>query len=184
MLAGKLYIISIVLILISAINLGIVGLFKVNMLNYLTFKNELFLRIVYVVIGLCALYLIFIRPRQTFLSFLEKTVMPPSVFKPFEQKNTNTEMTIDAPHAIKVVYWAAKQNMGNIDDNPIDAYGEYENTGIANVVNNKATLKFNCPESYKVGRLYKYQLQPHVHYRLIYKSGVISEIFSLNVEKC
>jgi uncharacterized membrane protein YuzA (DUF378 family) len=182
MLAGRLYIVSIVIVLLAAINLGIVGISKVNVLQYVTFKNEMFLRIVYVIVGLCALYLMFIRPRQTFLSFLEKTVIPPSVFKPFEQQNTNTEVIVDANHAIKVIYWAANKNTGKISDNPYDAYDNFENSGVTNVVNNKATLRFNCPELYQVGRVYKKTLNPHVHYRLVYKSGVISEIFTVKLE--
>ena len=164
MLAGRLYILSIVIILLVSLNVGIVGGFEVNLLRYITFNNITALRIIYIIAGLSALYLLLFKPRQLFLSFLEKTVMPPSIFKPMEQENTNTSITIDAPNAIKVIYWAAKKNTGKIDDNPYDAYDDYENVGITNVINNKATLNFNCPEQYKV--------------------GIISEIYTLKINKC
>jgi uncharacterized membrane protein YuzA (DUF378 family) len=185
MLAGRLYILCIVIVLLVSLNLGIVGGFEVNLLKHLTFNNITVLRIIYIISGLCALYLLLFKPRQVFLSFLEKTVMPPSIFKPYEQINTNTSLTIDAPHAIKVVYWAAEKDSGHIEENPQDAYKDFDNVGVVNVVNNKATLKFNCPESYKVGRsLMRNTLTPHVHYRLIYRSGIISEIFTLKINKC
>ncbi len=141
------------------------------------------LRIIYIIFGICAIYLIFFTKYHTFLPFLDRTVLPPSILLLSEQADTNTQVTINARDAIKVVYWAAHADNQIIEDSPYDAYESYENVGIAAVINHKAILKLKCPASYKVGIPFKKTVPKHVHYRLIYSNGVLSEIHTLKLGK-
>ena len=61
------------------------------------------------------------------------------------------------------------------------AYESYENIGVAAVVNGKATLKLKCPTEYKVQKG-MIKLPRHVHYRLIYANGVVSEVKTVKLE--
>ncbi len=178
---NKYQMVSTILVIISALYLGITALTNRNFVTMLLDKvipsqKELILKILYIVFGIAAVYLIF-SPSHTFLPFLDKTVMPPSIMVLSEQGNTNVELKIDAPEeAIKVVYWAARADTGKVINNPYDAYDKFENYGIAAVKDGKAILKLNCPNSYKVGKIMKKQLPKHVHLRFVYENGVLSEV--------
>ncbi len=178
---NKYQMVATILVIISALYLGITALTNRNFVTMLLDKvipsqKELILKILYIVFGIAAVYLIF-SPSHTFLPFLDKTVMPPSIMVLSEQGNTNVELKIDAPEeAIKVVYWAARADTGKVINNPYDAYDKFENYGIAAVKDGKAILKLNCPNSYKVGKVMKKQLPKHVHLRFVYENGVLSEV--------
>jgi uncharacterized membrane protein YuzA (DUF378 family) len=183
------YLFALVVVLISAAYLGIIGILNYNPLEILLSKgltplnSNRTLRILYIIFGICAIYLTFLTKYHTFLPFLDKTVLPPSVLLLSEQANTNTQVTINARGAIKVVYWAAHSDENIVEDTPSDAYDKFENIGIAAVVDHKATLKLKCPTAYKVGRFKNRTLPKHVHYRLIYANGVLSEVHTLKLEK-
>jgi uncharacterized protein len=60
--ANKLLIVSIILVIIGALNWGWVGLTSNNLvssINNATFRDESFERIIYVLVGLAGLYLLF-----------------------------------------------------------------------------------------------------------------------------
>ena len=153
-----------------------IGLQKVSPNNF-----QVIIKVICVIIGLAAVYQLVLTPSHTFLTFLDRTVLPPSILLLSEQKDTNVEVNIDAPDAIKVVYWAAKEDNGKVIQDPQDAYGDFENVGIAAVKKDKAILKLKCPTSYKVMKGRK-QLPKHVHFRLIYANGVLSEIRTLKLD--
>jgi uncharacterized membrane protein YuzA (DUF378 family) len=184
---NKYQMVSTILVIISALYLGICALTNRNFVTMILDKivpsqKELILKILYIVFGLAAVYLIF-SPSHTFLPFLDKTVMPPSIMVLSEQGNTNVELKIHAPEeAIKVVYWAARPDTGKIINNPYDAYDKFENYGIAAVKDGKAILKLNCPNSYKVGKHMKKQLPKHVHMRFVYENGVLSEVVTQKLD--
>ena len=179
--------IATILVIISALYLGMTALTNRNFLGLILEKTipsqkQLILKILYIIFGLAAVYLIF-SPSHTFLPFLDKTVMPPSIMVLSEQGNTNVELKIHAPEeAIKVVYWAARADTGKVINNPYDAYDKFENYGIAAVKNGEAILKLNCPNSYKVGKFTKKQLPKHVHMRFVYENGVLSEVLTKKLD--
>lgn len=180
------YLVSIVILLVIGINIGLTGILNRNLLLTLLSKittNSSIIRAIYIVIGLVAVYLLFFVDYHTFLPFLDKTVLPPSVLLLSEQANTNVNVEINGGDAIKVVYWAASPDQGKIIEDPFKAYDKYENIGIAAVVNGKALLKLKCPTAYKVK---KHRVLPkHLHYRLIYENGVLSEIKTVKLnDKC
>ena len=95
-----------------------------------------------------------------------------------EQEHTNQTLSINAEGAVKVMYWAAHADKQQIESTPQQGYGEFENIGIAAVKEGKAIFKLNCPTQYKVG---KKILPKHVHYRLVYENGVVSDVKTLNL---
>ena len=186
---NKGYLISIVILLILGLNIGLTGVFNKNLLltglTKLT-TNPTIIRAVYIVIGLVAVYLLFFVDYHTFLPFLDKTVLPPSVLLLSERPDTNVNIEINGGEAEKVVYWAAHSDEGKIEEDPWTAYDKYENIGIAAVKDGKAILKLKCPTQYKVkGVMGKKVLPKHLHYRLIYENGVLSEIKTVKLnDKC
>ncbi len=70
MLDKKIYMFSIVLVIIGALNWLIIGLTEINFLDNLGFIA----RIIYVLVGLAAIFIMF--KRDTYLPFLGETVMP------------------------------------------------------------------------------------------------------------
>lgn len=185
---NKIQMASTILVIIAGLYLGITALTNKNILVLTLNKvssshSEMLLKIIYLLFGLAAVYLIF-SPSHTFLPFLDKTVMPPSIMLLSEQANTNMKVKVDAPEgAIKVVYWAAQADTGKVINNPYDGYDNFENYGIAAInQKGKATLKLNCPNSYKVGKYMKKQLPKHVHMRFVYPNGVLSEVITKNLD--
>ena len=183
---NKNYLVSILVLIIVGVNIGLTGVLNRNLLLeglLLLTKNSAVIRAVYIIIGLVAVYLLFFVDYHTLLPFLDKTVLPPSVLLLSERPDTNVELEINGEGAVKVVYWAAQPDKGQVIDDPYTAYGDYENVGIAKVENGRATLKLKCPTAYKVK--HSKVLPKHLHYRLIYDNGVLSEVRTVKLnDKC
>ena len=187
---NKLYLLSLSIVLFGGLNWFLIGSININILNTLftkiTNKNSQSLsRISYLIIGICTLYLLIFHQRQMFLSFLNETVMPSSIFETQTPVFTNTKLVIDAPNAKKIIYWAA--NPVTKDHDNIDswqqAYMGYSNAGVADVVNDKAELLFANPVRYKVKDIFgKKLLDRHIHYRILYESGEISRIYTKKIK--
>jgi uncharacterized membrane protein YuzA (DUF378 family) len=179
--------IAMIVLILSGLYLGINAVTNKNyfievLAKTLPNKHRILLRIIYIICGLASVYLLVFSSSYTFLPFLNKTVLPPSLLLLSEQANTNAKIRVHAPGAIKVAYWAAQQDVKKIIDDPYKAYGTYENVGVAAVKDEYALLKLKCPSKYKVGKT-KVELPRHVHYRMIYANGVLSEVKTVSVEK-
>ena len=114
--------------------------------------------------------------RNTYLPFLGRSVIPPAVFlqeKVPHGSNVSYILTLTDENAVDgayVLYWGALHADVKNDKpkpNPIEAYGDYSNTGIVRVKDKKATLFFNCPGKYNVGSVISQTLERHIHYRVI-----------------
>lgn len=131
-----------------------------------------------VILGLVgAVYLGF--DRDFYMPFLGPTVLPTTVLKVGTPADASVSVSIDAPANVShVVYWAANPSTMSRDD-PMEAYRGFNNAGIVAATNGRATLRLACPGTYKVGwgRL----LPRHVHYRYIYKTGVLSGVQTASV---
>lgn len=181
------YMLAVFLVLVGALNWGSVGAFNLNLvssLNNNTFKSEGFEKGVYILVALCAIYLLFYG--NLFLPFLGETVLPHSVLdKNMKHSKNAKQLEVNAPEsAIYVVYWSAlpmdKQDGETLT--PGKAYGGFSNSGVSKVVNGKAIIYFDCPVNYNVG-LFNSELNKHVHYRFVYANGVMSDIMTTYVEK-
>lgn len=170
-----LYVIAITFVLLASLKAGYYGVCSKTKLS--TVK-----RVFLLIVGASALYLLFAPNVRTFLPFLGKTVFPPSLLLLSEQAGTNATVIVKAEGAEKVAYWAAHADEGIVESEPMKAYNSYENIGVAAVVDGKATLKLKCPTEYKVKKG-MIKLPRHVHYRLIYSNGVISEVLTAKLEE-
>ena len=57
--------------------------------------------------------------------------------------NYSIDVNFNAPDGTKIIYWAADENKNNrnyIYNNPKDAYGNYNNSGVAIVNNGMAKI--------------------------------------------
>jgi hypothetical protein len=131
--------------------------------------------------------------RATYLPFLGQCVAPPSLFSqeiaPQGATETYTIELDNIPDGTRVIYWGAVSSNGNKDKsnksvvkkNPMEAYGNYSNTGVTTVKDKKAMIYFNCPDKYNVGPFIK-TVDRHIHYRLILPDNpMMSQVFTTYV---
>lgn len=141
------------------------------------------LLIIFVIIS--ALYLA--SDRDTYLPFLGKTIIPLNIItseKIPDGANVDYILNLKGyPNGTRVFYWGAKStNKNTVIRDPITAYGDYSNSGVAIAYNEKATLKFYCPDKYSVGPLNNV-LNRHLHYRTeCPKSGLMSSVKTIFVD--
>jgi uncharacterized membrane protein YuzA (DUF378 family) len=183
---AKIYIILKILVIIGAINWGLIALDpKFNLFEILTYifpenHRELIKKIIYIIISLSAVYVML--QRKTFLPFLDVSIAPVSKFlKESKQKDVELEIVIDAKGGEKVIYWAS--NKRDPDDKSINdylkAYGDYDNSGISTVdKDGKAKLYIKCPQEYYVK--HNKILPKHLHYRILTK-GKLGEVKTVNL---
>jgi hypothetical protein len=142
------------------------------------------LKLISVIVLIAAIYIG--ANRNTYLPFLGSTAIPPIIFQ-HEMipagYNVSYDLSLNnVEDGTYVLYWGAlssKDKSDTIRKNPIDAYGDYSNTGIVTAKNGKATLYFNCPDKYQVGMK---TLNRHIHYRLIRPSDpIMSPVFTAHV---
>jgi uncharacterized membrane protein YuzA (DUF378 family) len=177
------YLVAKIFVIIGALNWGLIAINpEYNILNNF---NNLVNKIILGVIGVSAVYVAM--QRKTFLPFLDECVMP--IFN-YLGDTTTAKLTEegsrldynkliikipDGETGTKIVYWAASPN-DKLQDNPENAYADFNNSGISDIVNGIAILAVKCPAEYKVpvaGRLPK-----HIHFRVVDKDGMLSRIYS------
>lgn len=175
-------------VLATSIN---VALYKIspqfNILSYFI-RDRPIRKLFYILAGILALFLI-VR-KQTMLPFLGECVVPASLFAEKANKlqsNKQVNLTIEAPNADKVIWWAASpEENPEIISNPEKAYQEYENSGVSNVPKDGLVhISFPCPTQYRVpklgGLLGDQVLQKHLHYREA-KDGMLSELKTIKLD--
>lgn len=173
-------IIIITLVLVGSLNWGLVGLFNVNLVQSVSSlfnrnHSEYIEKFIYILVGFAAVMLVI--DRNTFLPFLGTAAFPKPLsgaISPEAKGEMKSVIVKDLPPNVKIIYWAANSS-DKVVDNPIDAYGNYENQGIA-ISNDKgeATFVVNPPTAYIVPINGK--LNPHIHYRYWNSNGLTSEI--------
>lgn len=174
-----LYMVCAVVAMIGTINWGLIGLLDFNVIkkiNQKTVNSQMFENIFYTLIGVCGIYLA--TQRKYYLPFLGETVLPISVIKEYKQDKYDVEIKVTVPkEALHVIYWAANPANQKADvPNALPAYGKFENHGVSPVIDGRAILYINCPQVYKVGRIWSRVLPKHLHYRYVLPSGLLSSI--------
>lgn len=175
-----LYKVAMSLVIIGALNWGLIGAFRINLVDRLFGKNTLLSTGVYVLVGLAALSIAFYR--DTYLPFLGETVFPIAVLQDQTPPGATRAVTVKAIPNAKVVYWASEpgDEMGGLK-NYRDAYGTYLNAGVATAdVNGFVTLKVREPQPYSVP--FKGRLEPHIHYRCCGTTGFLGRIKTVYVK--
>jgi len=161
-------------------NIFIILLFIVIITFILSFyvlftDTNIIIKFLALIVIFISIYGIFIE--KLLLPFLNVAAYPPSLI-PNEMHPPNTNHSIDMKFNVidgtKIIYWAANENKNNrnfIYNNPKDAYGNYNNSGIAIVNNGLAKIRFKCPNKYKIPS--GMTLNKHIHYRIAYPNNPI-----------
>ena len=166
--------VTLILIVVGALNWGLIGLFKFNLVDFIakkTFKQ--LATIVYVLIGIAALLHIF--SRNYYLPFLGDCAFPCGslVEKTPTDATAEIRVNVGGP-GVNVIYWAAEPNK-DIVPSPWIAYDKYANSGVAiSDANGDVVLRVRSPAQYKVptGRT----LGSHIHYRVCADGGMLSQV--------
>lgn len=175
--------VTLVVILIGALNWGLIGVFNWNMVAALakvTFKG--LERAVYVLVGFAAL--VHLLRRDYYLPFLGDAAVPCGMLITKRPKDANQQVLLntDAPEA-NVIYWAAEPAVDKkIKENPWIAYAEYANAGVTRTnTSGVATLYIRGPPAqYKVKGGMK-TLDAHVHYRICRGAGMLGPVRTLKL---
>lgn len=147
-----------------------------------TFGNNLNYVIMFI-IGLCLINILF--DRNTYLPFLGDTIIPHSLFKPLNNSLNKYDKTdfkkisinVDAPNGINVIWWAASPSN---EINKVDkAYGDYMNSGVSEVKDGIGKIEFYYPQKYYLDNTR--MLDNHLHYRISYNNGFVSEINTIKL---
>jgi uncharacterized membrane protein YuzA (DUF378 family) len=165
--------IAIVLLVIGALNWGLVGAFRINLVDRLLGKGSGLSRAVYILVGIAALGVAF--NRDTYLPFLGESVFPCSVLPDQVPAGATREVKVQAEPGAKVVYWASEPSDGGDVPNYQGAYREYQNAGVATADNSgMAILKIREPQAYTVP--IRGRLEAHVHFRICGPTGFVGRI--------
>jgi len=177
----KLEMMSLLLIVIGALNWGLIGLFNFNLVNFIATHTFGWIESsIYIIVGLSAMF--HIVSRNYYLPFLGDAVFPCNSMVEKVPEHANTEVKISTLPNVNVIYWASESNK-EVAKNPWLAYDLYSNAGVTRSdVNGTATLKFREPSAYKVAHGMK-TLQPHVHYRVCSHPGMLSEVKTVFTQK-
>jgi uncharacterized membrane protein YuzA (DUF378 family) len=178
-LSKLLYKYAVVLLLLGAINVASIGLFRFNFIVQLLGDGFLS-KLLYGLIGISALALMF--DRDAYLPFLGSTVVPCTVLEHREPPGATKEIQVAVEPNKKVIYWAAEPRQDTQVDlaNWEKAYGNYENTGVTTSnANGIAVLKIREPQPYTVP--FRGRLESHVHYRVCGEPGWMGEIKTVNI---
>ncbi len=174
------------IIVIGAINWGLVGIFDFDLVrsfgNLFGSNADGVSRFIYITVAMSALVLIVQRDAR--LPFLGMTVVPQPMNNYKPSGELVSKVVKDLPPNVKVVYWAA-QTSDKIVDNPTEAYGDYSNQGVTTTdENGVATFEVRNPTSYKIPSYYDPfigTLKPHIHYRYWTSAGMASRIYTTNI---
>lgn len=177
----KLEMITLLLIVVGALNWGLVGVFGFNLVTFVANYTFGWLEnLVYILVGVSAV--VHILSRNYYLPFLGDAVFPCNSMVEKVPANANTEVKIETTPNVNVIYWASESH-DKVVANPWLAYEQYSNAGVTRSdVNGMATLKFREPSAYKVANGMK-TLQPHVHYRVCAFPGMLSEVKTVFTHK-
>lgn len=169
--------ITLIFVIIGALNWGIVGVTKFNVVDWLGSKTfPVIATIIYVVIGLSALFHVF--SRSYYLPFLGDTVYPCNALEERVPAGADFSAKLQTSPGAIVVYWAAEPSQA-VKSDPWAAYGGYENHGVARADGRGvATLMFKMPGQYRVG-LFGRTLKPHLHYRVCRGKGMLGPVRNL-----
>ncbi len=160
-----------VFLVVGALNWGLIGFNRINLVERLLGKGTVLARSVYLLVGVSALLVAF--NRDTYLPFLGESVFPVGIIQDQIPPGATRSISVNVQPGAKVVYWASEPGDGRHDYKV--AYGQYLNAGVATADSSgHAVLKVREPQSYSVP--FKGRLQPHVHFRVFDHTGFVGRI--------
>ena len=135
--------------------------------------------VIYFIIALIGMYYLF--DLTFYLPFLDEAYIPFSINTQKINNFVDASVQLDNLPPNTQIYWAAKKE-SNIFTNPLDAYLETPNTGVATTNNaGSVIIKIQCPGTYLVNK--NMELPKHIHYRYALSKfpGMYSKVFTKNV---
>ena len=178
---ANIYFILKIITIFGALQLGIFSYSKkFNLIELISFNNEIIEKGIYIIILLATIYVML--QRKTYLPFLDVAVVPLVKLLPeSKQKNFELEIIINAGKGQKVIYWASNKT-GEKNAELSDwqkSYGDFENSGVSAIEKDgTAKLYIKCPRKYYV--MYGKIIPKHVHYRVV-TNGIIGEVKTINI---
>ncbi len=170
-----LHLLAMALVVVGALNWGLVGVFGFNAVSALLGRGAL-ANIVYAAVGIAGLSIAF--HRDTYLPFLGETVMPCSAIPESTPEHADTVVSLSglSPNA-KVLFWSAEpatEGLGRIKTWQ-QAYLGFANAGVTTAdAAGHATLRVRKPQPYTVpihGRI-----ESHVHWRVCQDGGMLGPV--------
>lgn len=174
---------SLILIIVGALNWGLVGLLNFNLVQWLAkvVRWNGLERVLYILVGLAAL--LHVVSRDYYLTFLGESVFPCGSLVERTPSGADTEVEVLVEPNVNVIYWAAESGDKDMK-NPWIAYNDYANAGVSRSdAHGFARLKVRSPTTYKVGALFKRTLPAHVHYRVCKYPGWVGRVETIKVLK-
>lgn len=165
------------LVVIGAINWGLVGVLKFDLVKSLgNMTSPMLATAIYILVGLAGLWFLF--SRDFYLPFLGMTAMPCGSMGETVPSGASVSISVKVKPNSMVLYWAAEENE-KVRENPWVAYDKASNSGLVKSdADGVAVLKIRPPAAYKVpGRV----LKPHVHYRVCDKSMMMGRVHTAYV---
>lgn len=170
-----LHLLAMVLVVIGAVNWGLVGAFGFNAVSAVLGRG-LLANIVYAAVGVAGLTVAF--RRDTYLPFLGETVLPCAAIPESTPEHADVSVTLSGltPHA-KILFWAAEPATEGLSriKNWQQAYLGFANAGVTTAdAAGHATLRVRKPQAYTVpvhGRI-----ESHVHWRVCQDGGMLGPV--------
>ena len=166
---------AMVILIVGALAWLSVGIFQYNPVEKLLGFRSPAARAVYVIVGLCAIGIMF--NRDPYLPFLGETVLPCAIIPEQLPEGADTQLQVHVTPGAKVLYWAAEpatEGLKKIKDWR-GAYLKYMNSGVVKAnEEGVATLFVRKPQPYRVP--WKGQLEPHIHFRECSTDGIVGRI--------
>ena len=166
--------IAIVLLIVGGLNWLMVGAFDVDVVRA-ALGSGILSSIVYIAVGIGALSVMF--NRDTYLPFLGESIAPCANLQDRVPPGATREVRVAVPSGSKVLYWASEPAAAGLEtaNSWKQAYGQYENAGIATADGNGvALLRVRDPQPYAVP--WKGKIDSHVHYRICQPNGFMSRV--------
>lgn len=164
--------VAIVLLIIGGLNWGLVGTFRVNLVERL-FGKAGFQRLIQILVGIAALSLAF--NRDNYLPFLGESVFPCAVLNDQIPAGATRSIQVRVEPGAKVVQWATEPTDGQGIVSQDKAQRDYANAGVTTAdETGLATLKVREPQPYKVP--VRGRLEQHIHFRVCGPTGFVGRI--------
>lgn len=166
------------LIVVGALNWGLIGFFDFNLVEWLSDRTfEHVDTVIYCLVGISALFYFF--ARDFYLPFLGKSAFPCGSMAQKVPDNADTDVVVNVEPHVNVIYWSSES--GDVKKNPILAYGSYSNSGVVKAdQNGNAVLRVRSPAAYRVpGKT----LPPHIHYRTCDSDGLLSRVKTVFIDQ-
>lgn len=175
MLDKWLHMIAMILVVVGALNWGLIGALGFNAVATIAGRGVV-ANVIYALVGLAGLTIAF--RRDTYLPFLGETVLPCTTIPESTPEHADIEVTVsELTPGAKVLFWAsepATDGLARIKSWD-QAYLEFANAGVTTVDSaGRAVLRVRKPQPYTVP--VKGRIESHVHWRLCGRDGLLGPV--------